>query len=66
MIFLAGTWFVVPIFPLSTSIGLKPDNTNAGYKPEKNTPIRNKPISPIQKLVSPNNEKLKDAGQRDG
>ena len=39
-------WFVVPIFPFNTSIGLKPDNTNAGYNPEKNTPIKKQTDKP--------------------
>ena len=48
---------VLIIFPFSTSIGLKFDNTNAGYNPEKNTPVTNSTVSPSQKLTLVNKEK---------
>ncbi len=37
-------------------MGLKPDKTNAGYSPERNTPATNNPTTHNQKLLSPNNE----------
>jgi hypothetical protein len=47
---------VAIILPFNTSIGRKPDNTNAGYNPEKNTPMRNRPIRLNQKFASLNKE----------
>ncbi len=50
---------VAIIFPFNTSMGLNPDNIKAGYSPEKNTPVRNKPVRPNQKFALLNNEKLR-------
>src|SRR6476620_10704700 len=48
---------VLTILPFNTRIGLKPDRTNAGYKPERKTPIQYRPNNPSQKSPLRNKEK---------
>src|SRR6266700_2032288 len=40
------------IFPFSTKAGLKEDNTNAGYKPEKKTPATRKAMKSQPRLLT--------------